>query len=213
MDRVQLSTCTYETERLLVKDWHSISSADWQQQELAHVVAAILTEPVTRSLPASWQGSYTIDRARERIKERDQEGATLLVIDKLTHLAVGLMILFEMEAAEVNGDTDVRLGYLLSEGAWGKGIASELVHGFVSWCRGQTSISSIAGGVALDNPASKRVLEKNGFQLIQSGEVAIQGGILKKCVNSQAVYPLSEQHGLKARERRYTAHEEGKHWE
>ena len=38
-------------------------------------------------------------------------------------------------------------------------------------------------------------------------------GTLKKCVNSQAVYPLSEQHGLKARERRYTAHEEGKHWE
>ena len=40
-----------------------------------------------------------------------------------------------------------------------------------------------------------------------------EGGTLKKCVNSQAVYPLSEQHGLKARERRYTAHEEGKHWE
>ena len=40
-----------------------------------------------------------------------------------------------------------------------------------------------------------------------------EGGILKKCVNSQAVYPLSEQHGLKARERIYTAHEEGKHWE
>ena len=39
----------------------------------------------------------------------------------------------------------------------------------------------------------------------------LHGGILKKCVNSQAVYPLSEQHGLKARERRYTAHEEGKH--
>ena len=29
-----------------------------------------------------------------------------------------------------------------------------------------------------------------------------EGGILKKCVNSQAVYPLSEQHGLKAQERR-----------
>ena len=42
---------------------------------------------------------------------------------------------------------------------------------------------------------------------------SFRGGILKKCVNSQAVYPLSEQHGLKARERRYTAHEEGKHWE
>ena len=38
-----------------------------------------------------------------------------------------------------------------------------------------------------------------------------QGGILKKCVNGQAVYPLSEQHGIEAQERRYTAHEEGKH--
>ena len=36
-------------------------------------------------------------------------------------------------------------------------------------------------------------------------------GILKKCVNGQAVYPLSEQHGIEAQERRYTAHEEGKH--
>ena len=57
------------------------------------------------------------------------------------------------------------------------------------------------------------------FQLVPSQleviEEAIElaGGILKKCVNSQAVYPLSEQHGLKARERGYTAHEEGKHWE
>ena len=37
------------------------------------------------------------------------------------------------------------------------------------------------------------------------------GGTLKKCVNSQAVYPLCEQNGLEAQERRYTAHEEGKH--
>ena len=41
--------------------------------------------------------------------------------------------------------------------------------------------------------------------------VNLTRGILKKCVNSQAVYPLSEKHGLKAQERRYTAHEEGKH--
>ena len=32
--------------------------------------------------------------------------------------------------------------------------------------------------------------------------VHTSGGIFKKCVNSQAVYPLSEQHGLEAQERR-----------
>ena len=37
------------------------------------------------------------------------------------------------------------------------------------------------------------------------------GGIFKKCVNGQAVYPLSEQDGLKAQERRYTAYGKEKH--
>ena len=31
-------------------------------------------------------------------------------------------------------------------------------------------ISSIAGGVALDNPASRRVLQKNGFLLVENEE-------------------------------------------
>ena len=37
------------------------------------------------------------------------------------------------------------------------------------------------------------------------------GGIFNRCVNSQAVYPLSEQDGLKAQERRYTAYGKEKH--
>ncbi len=57
-----LRACRFETERLLVKEWHSILPSDWQQRELAHVEAAILAEPVTRSLSAYWQGSYTIER-------------------------------------------------------------------------------------------------------------------------------------------------------
>ena len=40
---------------------------------------------------------------------------------------------------------------------------------------------------------------------------AQKGGILKKCVTGQAVYPLSEQDGLKAQERRYTAYGKEKH--
>ena len=41
--------------------------------------------------------------------------------------------------------------------------------------------------------------------------VELGRGILKGCVNSQAVYPLSEQDGLKAQERRYTAYGKEKH--
>ena len=84
------------------------------------------------------------------------------------------MILSELPTEEGSGHTDVRLGYLLSEAAWGKGLASEMVNGFVCWCLKETSISSITGGVALDNPASKRVLEKNGFRLVESGDKVVQ---------------------------------------
>lgn len=165
--------CTFETERLLAKEWHALSPSDWQQQDLAYVVSTLLTEPVTRALPPSWQGRYTVGRARAWVSERDQEGTTLLIVDKSTKQAMGLIILFEMDAEGGRDGIEVRLGYLLSEPAWGKGFASELVRGFVAWCRGQASITSMAGGVAQDNPASKRVLEKNGFRPVQSdGEIA-----------------------------------------
>ena len=89
--------CRFETERLRVREWHSFSTDEGQQQDLAQLVAAMLTEPVTRSLPAAWHGAYTVKRARAWIEERDNEGATLLVIDKSTNQAIGLLILFEMD--------------------------------------------------------------------------------------------------------------------
>ena len=39
-------------------------------------------------------------------------------------------------------------------------------------------------------------------QRLDLGDAPGRGGIFKKCVTSQAVYPLSEQHGLEAQERR-----------
>ena len=173
-----LKTRAFETGRLLVKEWHSLSPSDWQEQELASVIVAILTEPVTHALPASWQGSYTEERANEWIIERDSEGATLLVIEKLSGRAIGLMILFEVLSEAGSDDVDVHLGYLLSEDAWGKGFATELVGGFVSWCRGQSSIMSIAGGVESDNQASIRVLEKNGFQPVPNSAETGQDELL-----------------------------------
>ena len=59
--------------------------------------------------------------------------------------------------------------------------------------------------------AMRRYGNRTSGDLTVEGDRRIGGGTLKKCVNSQAVYPLSEQDGLEAQERRYTAHEEGKH--
>lgn len=140
-----------------MREWHSISSDEWDQEALETIVKIILTPQVTRSLPPAWQGDYTLERARDWIKERDDDGVTLIVVEKSTRSPIGFIILFESTDGR-----DLRLGYLLAEPAWGKGFASELIKGLVEWCK-NNNIYTVTGGVENDNIASIRVLEKNGF--------------------------------------------------
>ena len=163
-----LRHCEFETERLRAGEWHSMPLQSWQHQDLDRLVANTLTDPVTQPLPESWQGSYTLERARRWITERDSEGTTLLMIEKSSGRAIGLLLLAE---CSVSNGVEIRLGYLLGEPFWGNGFATELVAGLAAWCRLQPSIGCLAGGVAEDNPASARVLEKNGFRQSEAEDV------------------------------------------
>ncbi len=146
----------FATERLVADEWHKIECEIGSHNELPLIVQSILTPSVTVSLPVAWQGPYNYQRAREWIDERDQEGTTLLVIERSSRLPVGLLILFEVEPR------DLRTGDMLAESAWGKGFATELIHGLVGWCR-DARIRTIIAGVSAENPASQRVLAKCGF--------------------------------------------------
>jgi RimJ/RimL family protein N-acetyltransferase len=157
-----IRSCRFDTDRLLVKEWHSLSGAQWDAPDhLAGIVRGLLTPEVTRSLPESWHGTYSLGRAREWIAQRDLEGSTLLVLDRACHKPLGLLILFEIDPGNGRG-VEIHLGYLLAEPAWGKGLASELIGGFVAWCRNQ-DVALVVGGVEPGNIGSRRVLEKNGF--------------------------------------------------
>eukprot|EP01006_Ploeotia_vitrea_P056544 TRINITY_DN68107_c12_g10_i1.p1 TRINITY_DN68107_c12_g10~~TRINITY_DN68107_c12_g10_i1.p1 ORF type:complete len:182 (+),score=30.26 TRINITY_DN68107_c12_g10_i1:40-585(+) len=160
-----LKQCAFETERLLVKEWHSFSASEVtfseRDEALAVCIAHMLTAEVTQSLPPGWQGAYSVERAKTWISERDAESPTLLVVDKVAKTPVGLMILFPDDS--LGSGVTVRLGYLLDKGQWGKGFASELVKGFVGWCKTEPRIGLLEGGVAKGNVASSKVLEKNGF--------------------------------------------------
>jgi len=155
-----LGTCRFDTERLIVREWHSKLADSAGDLDLAKVVREMLSPAVTRSLPEDWQGDYTTARAKQWIEERDQEGVTLLVRDRLSSSLVGLVILHE--TSNGSRSRSVRLGYLIGESSWGRGMASELIGGFIDWSR-ENRISSIVAGVERDNVASRRVLEKNGF--------------------------------------------------
>jgi GNAT superfamily N-acetyltransferase len=155
-----LARCAFDTERLHVAEWHSVASA--LGLDLATVVSGMLTAGTTRALPEECHGDFTPERAGLWIAERDAESPTLLVIDRQSGAPLGLVIVFQMPGEDSDG-VDVRLGYVLAEPAWGRGLASELVASLVGWCRGRSEYRSITGGVAADNEASARVLVKNGF--------------------------------------------------
>ncbi len=136
-----------------------MSPDEWNVKELASVVQNLLTAQVTRSLLPVWQGEYTLERAQGWIRERDREGVTLIVIDKDSRNPIGFIILFETAN---HNSLELRLGYMLTEAVWGKGLASEPINCFIQWCN-HHAVASVTGGVEHDNIASRRVLEKCGF--------------------------------------------------
>lgn len=155
-------TCAFPTQRLSVAPWHR--AVGEHGIDLTEAVAAILTPKTTGALPPAWRGEYTPERARRWVIERDGESPTFLVVVRSSSEPVGLMILHE-EANEHDMLRHLRVGYVIKESSWGEGIASELVSGLVGWARSQPFVGSISGGVDSQNPASARVLLKNGFRL------------------------------------------------
>ena len=130
-------------------------------QSLAAAVTEIMTHRVTLALPAAWQGEYTPERAQQWVEERDGDGLTLLAVSRAVGEALGLVIIHETVAE--GGGAVLRIGYMLGEGAWGKGFGTELVGGLVAWA-GENGVTAMLGGVDRKNLASQRVLEKNGFK-------------------------------------------------
>lgn len=163
-------TPMFETPRLLAKEWHSLGPDDCNATDLRSVVCTILTDRVTAPLLPAWHGHYTLERAAGWIEARDREGTTFLVVSKAEREPVGLVLSFESAREDPPG-LEVRLGYLVAESAWGNGFATEMVRGFVDWCRSR-DVSSVTGGVERNNVASARVLEKNGFVRVPNTDPA-----------------------------------------
>ncbi|MFG1403140.1 GNAT family N-acetyltransferase [Xanthobacter sediminis] len=61
-------------------------------------------------------------------------------------------------------EADPEIGYWVGEPHWGLGIATEAARAVIDYVFSQTGITTLAGAARVVNPASRRVLEKCGFQ-------------------------------------------------
>jgi RimJ/RimL family protein N-acetyltransferase len=62
------------------------------------------------------------------------------------------------------------LGYAVGRAYWGKGIASEAVKRIINFGFNKLRLKKIVADNDEDNPASARVLEKNGFLFLKKGK-------------------------------------------
>ncbi len=155
--------CLFETDRLAVLNWDFIAS----KKTPIESVLKIMTPNVTKSLPDGWQNIDTLGKAGNWINERKADRNFFAVSLTETNEIIGFLFLHHGEEKKESGA--LRLGYLLAERFWGKGIGSELISGLVKWCWESGIITSISGGVEKDNMASIKVLEKNGFHKSDEG--------------------------------------------
>jgi RimJ/RimL family protein N-acetyltransferase len=67
----------------------------------------------------------------------------------------------------------VTIGYGMVESARGRGYGTEAVAGLVEVCRRHGGVTAVNADTDLDNIASQRVLEKNGFERVRVTEDAL----------------------------------------
>lgn len=141
------------TPRLSLHDWASDLNAP-KRDALERGIAEILTPAVLAPLPAA---ARRLDRGVAGWIDRQAKLAQGLVIRlRDSGQIAGLVLLYR------DGSGTVHLGYLLGEPHWGRGIATEAITALIPHLQRDAPLR-LHAGVARDNPASARVLEKSGF--------------------------------------------------
>jgi RimJ/RimL family protein N-acetyltransferase len=64
----------------------------------------------------------------------------------------------------VKSESTPELGYWLGVPYWGKGYATEALHAVIDYAFDDLGYAAVQAGARVTNPASRRVLEKCGFQ-------------------------------------------------
>lgn len=109
--------------------------------------------PYTRDMAVTWI------KKTQRQGRLKQQSAVYFVMEK-DGQAIGSISLNKIEPQH-----KAFLGYWLAKDFWGQGLMSEAVKAVTDYGFRKLKLRRIAAGVFVQNPASKRVLEKNDFKV------------------------------------------------
>lgn len=125
--------------------------------EDAKVMAALANDRRIAENTARVPHPYRVTDAENFIAGADRTAEAVFLITLRDGTIVGAGGLMNQEQA-------AELGYWLGVPYWGKGYATEAMHAVIDYAFGDLGYDALQAGARVTNPASRRVLEKCGFQ-------------------------------------------------
>jgi len=102
---------------------------------------------------------YTVEGQRERLERDDKHAFAIFDGDRIAGtVALSNVVLGPHESAN--------LGYWVAEPLNGRGVATKAVGELIPIAFGELGLHRLEAGTLVDNVASQRVLEKNGFEQV-----------------------------------------------
>lgn len=148
-------------------------------------IAFLANNPKIASMVGRMPHPYHASDARSFI-ERNAAGGPNGGVYAVTMAATGRFIgCAGLDTSKGNG---LELGYWLGEPFWGQGFATEAAHALVDLAFGESRVPQITATCRLTNPASRRVIQKSGFQhtgiglmnSLAAGSVSIERFVLDR---------------------------------
>jgi L-amino acid N-acyltransferase YncA len=146
---------SFNTPRLNVIEIDS-NAAKSEQTVLVNALPAILTPAVVANLPGYFQGIDSIAAAEKWLANMLNE-CRLLMLQSQQQEVVGLLFIY-------TENQDAHIGYLLAEQYWGRGLAFELLQGFINLASTQSHWHKLIAGVDESNTLSIKLLKKLAFE-------------------------------------------------
>src|SRR5262245_16397889 len=160
----------------------------WREGDEESLAAHANNYKIWRNMRDQFPHPYTIEDAREWIRLTGKESPRTnfaIVVDGEAAGGIGLILNSDIYSAEI--------GYWLGEAFWGRGVATEALRAITQWAFDNFDLGRIYAGVLEWNPASRRVLEKAGYQL----EALLRNSIIKQNqVMDEFIYSIVRNRGL-----------------
>lgn len=145
-----------ETERLITRHLTQADIPVWA--EFFQDPTAIEFFPTYQDRPAEDCSKEWVEKQLTRYA--NQHYGMQALIEKKTNRFIGQCGLL---VKEINGQTELEVGYGLLKKYWGRGYAPEAARLFMGYAFEHHLANSVVSTIALDNVNSQRVAEKNGL--------------------------------------------------